>query len=218
MLVNGFSVGSAVIAPMMAQTLSGPSMPFLRYFSLHEIWPAGPLVLLAGLVMLGLHLFLLLRGKKSLEGLHAFPRNWTLGIVLTAVCVPWFSLLLLYNIPFPALQKYKDVITLLSLALLFPIVVHLKNLLSVRALGCLLLLLGAPILAAIRPEETMWARWIVATWVYSFVILGMILVLYPYRFRRWVKRFLDPSASRKILAISGLSVGLLLIGSSFAFF
>jgi len=189
----------------------GPSLTPLRYFSLHETLPVAPLLCVLGALLIGLHLFLLLRPTLALKGLRAFPRNWVAGIVLTAICVPWFALLFRYNVPFLWMQDKQEFLSLAALALFFPIIWYMKDLLAVRALGCFLLLFGCPVRDAALWHQPDWARWIVMGWIYLLVVIGIILVLYPWRFRRWVERCLAPPSKRNVVAILGMVTGLLLI-------
>jgi|GEM_PF-485673 len=200
--------GSLLAGGMLAE---GPSLLPLRYFSLHETIPPAPLLFAIGAVVIALHLFLLLRPTTALKGLRAFPRNWVVGIVLTAICVPWFALLFRYNVPFLWMQEKQEILSLGALALFFPIIWYMKDLLAVRALGCFLLLFGCPVRDAALWHHPDWARWIVMGWIYLLVIVGIIFVLYPWRFRRWVERFLVPASSRNLVAFLGIATGILLI-------
>jgi len=193
----------------------GPSLPPLplRYVSLHETLPAGPLLFVIGAVVVAAHLFLLVRPALSLKGLRAFPRNWVAGIILTAICVPWFALLFRYNVPFLWMQQNQELLSLGALALFFPIIWYMKDLLAVRALGCFLLLFGCPVRDAALWHQPDWARWIVMGWIYLLVVVGIILVLYPWRFRRWVESYLAPDGRRNIVAGLGVLTGVLLIVS-----
>jgi len=193
----------------------GPSLPPLRYVSLHETIPVTPFLMVIGAVVIALHVFLMIQPKLALKGLRAFPRNWVAGIVLTAICVPWFALLFRYNVPFLWMQDKQDFLSLAALALFFPIIWYMKDLLSVRALGCFLLLFGCPVRDAALWHHPDWARWIVMGWIYLLVVVGIFLVLHPWRFRRWVERFLAPASSRNVVAILGVVAGVLLIVSGF---
>lgn len=169
--------------------------------------------ILVGLPILLFHLALFLKPESVLSFLEKMPRWKTVGMVLAGICVPWFALLLYFNIPFPSMAPYKNIICLAAVLMYVPIIVSMPELLSVRALGCLGLLMGVPILNGIRYSESP-LRLIIVTWVYAMVVLAAILVLHPYRFRRWVNRWFVPGGMRKLCAIAGVltGVGFVVIG------
>lgn len=162
--------------------------------------------ILVGLPILAFHLALFLKPEPVLAFLAKMPRSTRVGMVLAGICVPWFALLLYFNIPFPSMAPYKNIICLVAVLMYVPIVLSMPELLSVRALGCLGLLAGVPILNGIRYSESP-LRLIIVTWVYAMVVLAAILVLHPYRFRRWVNRWFVPGGSRKFWALAGIVTG-----------
>ena len=182
---------------------AGPTVDILRYLSGHEAVRPACVALFLAVVCLACALPLLALPKPTVRALHAFPRHRVTGIVLTAICVPWFALLLYYNIPFQNLQSRKTLLCLGALLLFFPIVHYMAGLLSVRALGALILLVGTPVMVGIRyvEEATGWPMWFTNTFMYFWVVIAMVWVLYPWKFRRWLRRFIEPDTPRVVLGV-----------------
>lgn len=189
---------------------SKPPIKFLEYFCNFDLLPAPFIAFALALPILFLGLGLLLKPKALLAGFSAFPRNAVAGIVLTAICVPWFALLLYYNIPFPGLLKYQNQLVIGCLLLFFPICYYMKDLLAVRALGCFLLLAGVPVMNGVKYEPGSWPAWLVVGWMYVLVVIGIYFVFSPWRFRRWTNRFLVADKWRPMFAAGFTSVGLVL--------
>ena len=81
----------------------------------------------------------------------------------------------------------------------------MDELLAPRALGGVLLLVPAPLLAAVREglQVTPWAA-VVSVVCYAMVIKGMALVVAPYLFRKSVERFLPDERHLRLAGMTGL--------------
>ena len=129
---------------------------------------------------------MLLAPAATQRALAAFPRNRIAAWLLTAVDLAWVVFIMshaelgLFNI-------LKPYLPLIGLAVFAAIVWGIGELLAVRALGGLLLLLGDPILDAVRWTGGYWPI-AVAVLAYILVIIGAIWVLWPWTFRKTHER------------------------------
>ncbi len=108
-----------------------------------------------------------------------FPRNRLAGMILTACAWIWVGIEL-YRHPVDLLAFFSPTTTLCLALVCIPLSwVLLENLLSIRALGGLLMLWPMPVILAIREHDSLW-RLIPITLGYIHLILGMIFVFYPW--------------------------------------
>jgi hypothetical protein len=114
--------------------------------------------------------------------IRAFPRNRWAGWVLLAADLVWSGWLLL-NTPLGRFEGLKPLVYVLVPVLFFLIASFMSELLAARALGGLLALLPAPMLAAARWHGSPW-RLLVVVLAYVLAVKGMVLLLSPYQFRR----------------------------------
>lgn len=119
----------------------------------------------------------------SIRCLKAFPRQRLAGAVLACAALVW-STILLMNMNMGFLEKYKPYLLVIAPVLFVLIVFFVDELLAPRALGGLMLLVPAPILAAARWHESPW-RYFAIVSAYVMVIKGISLILSPYLFRKW---------------------------------
>ena len=115
-------------------------------------------------------------------GLAAFPRSIWPGRILAAIDLTWaaYELSLMHLGMFDAWKVHLFWLTPVAIALC---VVYLDELLSPRALGGLLLLAAGPVLNAARWHPSDW-RLIVTVIAYLWIVLGLVLLLSPWWFRR----------------------------------
>lgn len=131
---------------------------------------------------LALGLPMLLAPAASQRALAAFPRNRVAAWILTALDLAWVVFIMshaelgLFNI-------LKPYLPIAGIAVFAAIVWGLDELLAVRALGGLLLLLGDPILDAVRWTGGAWPI-AAAVLAYLLVIVGAVWVLWPWKFRQ----------------------------------
>jgi hypothetical protein len=141
--------------------------------------------------------------------LLASPRNYPLGAVLMALATAWFTWLM-GSIDLMEYTSYQKIFSLVVLTGGALAIFYLKELLTGRALGSLLLLVAYVLLDAsfLRDEPL---KLIIVGTAYVYIIVGMILVSSPYRLRdalQWVYR--DERRARMAAAL-GLVFGVLLL-------
>ena len=139
--------------------------------------------------------FLCLARSGSLSrACEKFTRNKTAGIILTAIALLW-SALLINQMTLGELSRYKSFLYLLTPLSFFLIITYLVELLASRALGGLLMLIPTLMTDSARWHPSP-ARLVVVTLAYGMIVLGIWLVLSPYKFRIWTSWLLATPARR----------------------
>jgi hypothetical protein len=141
------------------------------------------------------------------QALRAFPRHSLAAKILTAIAIGWFGWLL-FKTNFGRFEYLKPGIYVGVPFAYYCLVKHLEELLSVRALGGIFIIAGAPLLDAIRWHDSNW-RWIITVFVYVMIVKGMILVVSPYRFRHWVEWAFKGKGREKLFAYTAGFCGIL---------
>ncbi len=158
-----------------------------------------------------------LLGLSSYDGVvkwvKAFPRSVWPGRALVAVDMIWVAWLLI-DMHFGSFEYLEKWIYPACPVAIILICVFVDELLAPRALGGLLLLLPAPILVAARWHPSAW-RYVMIVLAYAVSIKGILLVLAPYRFRKWMEWFVKRPSSAKHACYAVLVLGLFLVGLAF---
>lgn len=165
-------------------------------------------LVLGTLYLLG-HGLALLQPALCRKFLLAAPRNYPLGVTLMTFATAWFSWLML-SIDLMEYTPYRKIFTLVGLVGGALVIFHLRELLTGRALGSLLLLLAYVLLDAAFPRDEPLKLVIVCT-AYVYIVAGMILVSSPYRLRDALQWFFQNDRRARIAAGLGLSFGVVLL-------
>jgi hypothetical protein len=112
-----------------------------------------------------------------------FPRSVVAAWLLAAIDLVWAAWILYHAVFLAEMPGVRKLVVILLPVSFFLIVFFMAELLAPRALGGLLLLLGEPVLRTIRWFDAP-LKWILPVMVYIWVVVGIILVLSPYRFRK----------------------------------
>lgn len=126
---------------------------------------------------------LILFYRQELEKVvHALPLNKPVAWVLTAIDLAWVAYLIAHAPlgPFDLVKPYAYILAVVVFALT---VWLMDEFLAIRAIGGFWLLLADPILQACRWYDSPW-RLLIVVAVYFAVIVSIVLVLAPYRFRQ----------------------------------
>ena len=146
------------------------------------------------------------------HALSEFPRSRWPAWALTAAALLWSAWLVrdMEMGQFDVVKPWLPIIAVVGFGL---IVYFMDELLAPRALGGLLMLVPTPILDIQRWHASAW-RWVLGLLAYAMVIKGMLLVLGPYRFRKWTERYLptDAACRRAGAACAALGAGLIALG------
>lgn len=162
-----------------------------------------------GAVLAIAHAIGLLKPAIARRWIQSFPRSRIAAWVLTAVDVIWIACLL-YDANIEFLHKIRGIIPFLAPVAYALILFCMNELLAARALGGLMLLLPAPMLEAARWHLSPW-RLVITLLAYLWVIEGGILVLSPYRFRRWMERWIADDGRCRLGGALGLALGVVLV-------
>ena len=156
----------------------------------------------------------LLAPERAKTWLAAFPRNKWAGWLLTGIVLAW-SAWLVTQMPLGRFDSYKPLLYAIGPIVFVLIVLFMDELLAARALGGLFLLIPSPLLDAARPHESDW-RLAIAVLAYGFVIVGIILVLCPYMFRKTVALWSRSPAACRVWGGAGLILGLAIMALALA--
>ena len=171
-----------------------------------ELAIARILVAVLAVALLACGAFLL--HPASARAVGALPRAYRLGVALSALCWVWvMAQLVLFPIDFLAfLTPWRTIFGgIVCMVLTW---VLLENLLCARAIGGVLLWWPMPVILAVREQVTLW-REVPVVVGYLSLTIGMIVVFYPWVFRKWCEVVARRACVRRILAWSLLAVGLL---------
>lgn len=158
----------------------------------------GVVHLLAGAMLAGMP-------AMTRAGLARFPRHIWVGRVLAAVALAW-SAVQVREMPLGWFDEYKGWLWVGGPLIYLLVIMFMDELLAARALGGLWLLLAAPLLDAARFHPSTW-RLLPVVLAYIWVIMGMALVLAPYRFRKWANVLCATDGRCRYLAAVFLGLG-----------
>lgn len=162
--------------------------------------------LLCGLTCTGFAAWMLAASASFQRAIQGFPRSRIAGRVVSAVVVFWTARIL-KAFPLDNWEYLKAYIPVAAVVSFVMLIYFLDELLAARALGGLFQLIGVPVLDAIRFHHPL-ARGLTLG-IYVLVVVGMILIMSPYRFRHFFEwLFARPGRAK------GWAVGLGIYGVS----
>ncbi len=144
------------------------------------------------------------------RGLERYPRSVWPGRILAAVDLIWaaHAINLMHLGGF---DPWKVHLYWLAPACIVLAVLYLDELLSVRALGGLLLLAAGPMLNAARWHPSAW-RLIIPVIAYCWISFGLLWLLEPWWFRRMAQRVRSLGVIRAAgIAKIAIGIGLILL-------
>ncbi len=153
---------------------------------------------------------LLVTPKRVRIWLERFPRDIWSGRILAAFAVLWAAWLV-SEMPLGRFESWKPMVWPLAFVLVGFVWYYMDELLAPRALGALLLLYPAPVLAAARLHPSRWSV-VMSVLAYVCVVKGMALLLGPYWFRLSIERFLASDRNCRCWGGVGLALALMLFG------
>jgi hypothetical protein len=162
-----------------------------------------------GLILVPLYATMLAAPRWAMKGLTLFPRSRIMAGILSAIAFAWAGWLLSQT-PMGRFETYRQ-----PLYLLLPVIYVLVNifngeLLAPRALGGIMILAPAPLLAAARWHPSPW-RYVVIAIAYALVIKGIALILSPYLFRRGCERIVKNAGLCRAWGGLGMAMAVLLV-------
>jgi len=172
-----------------------------------------------GAYLVLVHLAVMLRPTRVGEILRAFPRHKLAGQVLLVVAALWAWALFRgvqigsFEIPRMDMGEFFGLRTMILYGVPIAavlIIIYADEFLSVRALGCLMLLLAAVLLDAafLRPHGS---RLLISVFAYVVIIKAMFWVGMPYLFRDQVGWATANVLRMRVLAAGGFGYGVVVL-------
>jgi hypothetical protein len=151
-------------------------------------------------------LFSLYQLDASRRAWRGFSRHEMSAWVLTGIDLCWAAWLVLHTPPFSGMPRIEPMVYVATPLAFFVIVVFLDELLAARALGGLLLLLAAPVLAAARANPSPFSV-IMTVAAYAWVVAGMVWVVSPYLLRQALATLTHDRKRYRVYNLAGLGAG-----------
>ena len=175
--------------------------------------------------LIALHTWILLKPEKSKAFFVKLPRNRQLGPWLMGIGMAWFWLLIAPDGLGPLSKLQMDLGEFDSakpaLRILVPIaaaamIMHVKEFLTVRAIGLLALMSAAPLLYAayLKPPAT---RLLIPIFAYIMIFKGLFWVGMPYTMRDAITWAVKSDSRYRALALGGLGYGVAILICSLFF-
>jgi hypothetical protein len=165
--------------------------------------------------LIALHLWMLLKPEESKEFFEKLPRNRVLGPWLMGIGMAWFWLLIApdglgilskLQMDLGEFNRAKTILRILVPIAAAGMIMHVKEFLSVRAIGLLALMAAAPFLYAAYLEPPV-SRLLVAIFAYVLVFKGLFWVGMPYLMRDAINWAVKTDQRYKALTMGGLVYG-----------
>ncbi|MBK1832347.1 hypothetical protein JIN77_16535 [Verrucomicrobiaceae bacterium R5-34] len=169
-----------------------------------------------GIWLIVLHAWMLWKSKESKDFLQKLPRNRVLGPWLLGIGMTWFWLLIAperlgvlssLHMDLGEFNKAKPILRILVPIAAYGMIVHVKEFLTVRAIGLLALMAAAPLLYAAYLEPPA-SRLLVPIFAYVMIFKGLFWVGMPYTMRDAITWALKSNDRYVMLSIGGLCYGL----------
>ncbi len=137
--------------------------------------------LVLGVALLAGHLTALFQPRPVQQFLTALPRSRPLGLVLLTLAAAW-ALLLTSHMDMGEFYTWRGRIQLIVIVGFILVARNVDDFLSVRAVGCLMLLAATPVLEAAFLKQPV-SRLLLPTLAYGWILVGMLWVGLPYLMR-----------------------------------
>ncbi len=141
--------------------------------------------------------------QKAIDWIRDFPRSKFPAWIITAACTIWVAWLL-FQTPLSWFDRYKPSIYMLAPAFFLLMVHYMDELLAPRALGGLFLLIPCPVIEVARQRGLL-----LVSFAYVLVVIGIILVLSPYMFRKFMAYWISSAGRCRVLGYLFLGGGIL---------
>jgi len=162
-----------------------------------------------GVVLLLLHGYAAAVPAKARVIIRAFPRDIWLGRVFATIAFLWAAWLV-YEMPLGRFDNLKQWLFLITPVVIGMSFIYMKELLSPRAAGALMLLYPAPVLALARVHESSFSI-VMSVVAYIIIIKGMFLVMSPWLFRKVAERMITSDTKCRLVGALGVGFDLFLI-------
>lgn len=181
----------------------------------YEKLPLQTVGLILAAWLIGLHLWMLLKPTESRNFFIKLPRNRIIAPWLMGIGMAWFWLLIApdglgilskLQIDLGEFNNAKGILRIAVPIAAAGMIMHVKEFLSVRALGVLALMAAAPLLYSAYLEPHI-SRLLVPVFTYALLIKGLFWVGMPYTMRDAITWVTQTNSRYKIATIAGLIYG-----------
>lgn len=165
--------------------------------------------------LIAMHVWMLLKPAESKDFLVKLPRNRQLGPWLMGIGMAWFWLLIApsgmgilsaLQMDLGEFDRAKPVLRILVPIAAAGMILHVKEFLTVRALGLLALMAAAPFLSAAYLEPPA-SRILVPLFAYGMIFCGLFWVGMPFTMRDAITWAVKTDSRYRALALGGLAYG-----------
>ncbi len=168
------------------------------------------------LLIIGSHVFALLREGTTRRWLTALPRSFPFGVAVLTVDLIW-TFFLMINMDWGEFYYLRTPMLALLPVAFYLTIRYVDEFLAVRALGILGLLAAAPILDAAFLQPPV-SRLLVVVLAYVYVVLGMIWIGLPHMLRDQISWLLRSAFRWKAAVITGLAYGVVVLVCALAWY
>lgn len=185
--------------------------------------PLATAGLVLGLFLTALYAVMLFKSEAAMACARKLHRNYQAGTYVMGFGMIWFWLLVAppgkgifssLSMDLGEFDKAKPYLMLGVPLFCIGMIMYVREFLFVRGLGLCLLMAAGPLLYAADFEKASF-RIIIPIIAYAMIIKGLYFVGMPYLFRDGVKWLTDNPARWRMVSLSGLILGLVILGCSF---
>ena len=166
--------------------------------------------------LIALHVWMLMKPAESKNFFKKLPRNRVLGPWLMGIGMAWFWLLIApdglgilskLQMDLGEFNRAKSILRILVPIAAAGMIIHVKEFLTVRAIGLLALMAAAPLLYAayLEPQTS---RLLLPLFAYGMIFKGLFWVGMPYTMRDAISWALKTDGRYRALTLGGLSYGI----------
>jgi len=165
--------------------------------------------------LIGLHLWMLLKPRQSIEFLQKLPRNRRLAPWFMGAGMLWFWMLVApeglgpvskLEMDLGEFNRAKTMMRILVPVTAFGMIMHVREFLAVRGMGLLALMAAAPLLYAAFLEPPA-SRLLVSFYAYGLIFCGLFCVGMPYLMRDAITWVSKTGGRYRAAALAGLGYG-----------
>ncbi|MEJ6571994.1 MAG: hypothetical protein QNL39_08425 [Akkermansiaceae bacterium] len=169
--------------------------------------------------LIALHLWMLLKPIESKNFFIKLPRNKTLGPWLMGAGMLWFWLLIApdklgifskLQMDLGEFNQAKNIMRILVPVAAAGMIMHVKEFLTVRAIGLLALMAAAPLLYAAYLEPPA-SRLLIPIFAYVLIFKGLFWVGMPFVMRDAITWVTKTDSRYKLATLGGLGYGIAIL-------
>lgn len=171
------------------------------------------------------HTWMLMKPEESKAFLVKLPRNRQLGPWLMGIGMAWFWLLIApegwgilskIQMDLGEFDRAKPILRILVPIAAAGMIMHVKEFLTVRAIGLLALMAAAPLLYSAYQEPSA-TRLLVPLFAYIMIFKGLFWVGMPYTMRDAITWAVKTDSRYRALTLGGLGYGIAVLACAILF-